>query len=231
MRGRSLPVSIPRRIGTDYVRLSATIPSIPIERTMELGAVAAARNASRRARRESLCSARLSPLRRKSCQSSGAFFSDLAQMIRDAKAAPLDQIKDFRRVLVLAKLPGPLRRLLWWLGFSIGRQRGNYFGTFAVLTVSAFGAELIRPIAVSPMFLTYGMIGADQRCPVRLMFDHRVVDGVPVARALVRLEAILNTTIVEELRTLAAAAAPIPAAGMEPASYLVKLPAEENSPP
>ena len=69
------------------------------------------------------------------------------------------------------------------------------------------------------------MIGADQRCPVRLMFDHRVVDGVPVARALVRLEAILNTTISEELRTLAAAAAPIPATGMEPASYLAKLPA------
>ena len=100
-----------------------------------------------------------------------------------------------------------------------------------VSTVSAFGAELFHPIAVAPMFLTYGMIGADQRCPVRLMFDHRVVDGVPVARALVRLEAILNTTIIEELRTMVAAAAPIPAAGMEPASYLAKLPAKENSPP
>ncbi len=45
MRGRSLPVSIPRRIVTDYMRLSATMPSVPIERTMDLGAVAAARNA------------------------------------------------------------------------------------------------------------------------------------------------------------------------------------------
>jgi len=63
------------------------------------------------------------------------------------------------------------------------------------------------------------------------MFDHRVVDGVPVACALVRLEAILKTTISEELRTMAAVGAPILAAGMEPASYLAKLPAEDNSPP
>jgi len=133
--------------------------------------------------------------------------------------------------LPLRDCRGRCVRLLWWLGFSIGRQRGSYFGTFVVSTVSAFGAELFHPIAVAPMFLTYGMIGADQRCPVRLMFDHRVVDGVPVAGALVRLEAILNTTIIEELRTMAAAAAPIPAAAMEPASYLAKLPAKENSPP
>jgi hypothetical protein len=156
---------------------------------------------------------------------------NLAQMIRHAKEAPLDQIKDFRRVLAIAKLPGPVRRLLWWLGFSIGRQRGNYFGTFVVSTVSAFGGELIHPIAVAPMFLTYGMIGADHRCPVRLMFDHRVVDGVPVARALVRLEAILNTTIIEELRTMGAAAAPTSAAGMEHAPFPSKRPAKANAPP
>jgi hypothetical protein len=52
-----------------------------------------------------------------------------------------------------------------------------------------------------------------------------------VARALVRLEAILNTTILEELRTARAAAAPSPAAGVEPAAYPAKLPAKENSPP
>ena len=143
---------------------------------------------------------------------------DIAQTIRHAKEAPLDEIKDFRRVLAIAKLPGPLRRLLWWLGFSIGRQRGNYFGTVVISTVSAFGAELIHPLAVAPVFLTYGIIGADHRCTVRLIFDHRVFDGVLVARALVRLEAILNTTIIEELRTIEAAAAPTPAAGMEPAA-------------
>jgi len=97
--------------------------------------------------------------------------------------------------------------------------------------VSAFGGELIHPIAVAPMFLTYGMIGADHRCPVRLMFDHRVVDGVPVARALVRLEAVLNTTIIEELRTMGAAAAPTSAAGMEHAPFPSKRPAKANAPP
>jgi nucleoid-associated protein YgaU len=63
------------------------------------------------------------------------------------------------------------------------------------------------------------------------MFDHRGVDGVPAARALVRIEAILNTTILEELRTARAAAAPPPAARVETAAYPAKLPANENSPP
>lgn len=274
MRGRSIPVSIPRRIVTDYMRLSATIPSIPIERTMDLGAVAAARDAcSPRppwvalfGNAFALTAQEFPELRRIFLKwpwphlyeypASVAMFAidrvyrgepcvlpcmikepavcrirDLARIIRHAKEAPLDEIKAFRRVLGMAKLPGPVRRLLWWLGFSIGHQRGNYFGTFVVSTVSAFGAELIHPIAVTPIFLTYGIIGADHRCPVRLMFDHRVVDGVPVARALVRLEAILNTTILEELRTARAAAAPSPAAGVEPAAYPAKLPAKENSPP
>ncbi len=155
---------------------------------------------------------------------------DLAQMIRHAKEAPLDEIKDFQRVLGIAKLPAPVRRLLWWLGFTIGRQRGNYFGTFVVSTVSASGAELIHPIAVAPFFLTYGMIAADHHCPVRLMFDHRVVDGVPIARALVRLEAILNTTIIDELRT-GGTAAPAPAGGIEPPPYLAELPVGQNSAP
>ena len=136
MLGRSLPVSIPRRIVTDYVRLSATIPSIPIERTMDLGAVAAARNAcSPRppwvalfGKAFALTAQELPELRRVFLKwpwphlyeypASVAMFAidrvyhdepvvlprmvknpaawrigDLAQMIRDAKAAPLDEIK------------------------------------------------------------------------------------------------------------------------------------------
>jgi hypothetical protein len=44
MRGRSIPVSIPRRIVADYMRLAATIPSVPAERMMNVSTVAAARN-------------------------------------------------------------------------------------------------------------------------------------------------------------------------------------------
>ena len=44
MRGRSIPLSVPRRlvVGTDT---AMTIPSVPIERVMDLSAVIVARNA------------------------------------------------------------------------------------------------------------------------------------------------------------------------------------------
>lgn len=272
MRGRSIPVSIPRRIVTDYLRLAATIPSVPVERTMNLGAVAQARAACALrpawvaifAKAYALTAEEFPELRRvylkwpwphlyeypKSVvvfaidrsyhgepvvlprmikDPAARGIGDIAQMIRHAKEAPLDEIKDFRRALAVAKLPGPLRRPLWWLGFSIGRQRGNYFGTVVISTVSAFGAELVHPLAVAPIFLTYGIIGADHRCTVRFMFDHRVFDGVAVARALVRLEAVLNTTIIGELRTMELAAAPTPSAGAGPASGLSIVPAKGNS--
>lgn len=269
MRGLSIPVSIPRRIVADYVRLSATIPSVPAERTMGLGAAAVARDAcSPRpawvaifAKAFALTAQEFPELRRAYLKwpwphlyeypATVAMFAidrvhhgeacvlprvikdpaaysidDLSQLIRHAKRAPLNEIKDFRRVLAMAKLPGLVRRLLWWLGFSIGRQRANYFGTVVISTVSGFGAELLHPIAVTPVFLTYGIIGADHRCAVRFMFDHRVFDGVLVARALVRLEAILNTTIVEELRAAAAAAALARSAGIKAAQDLARLQAE-----
>jgi pyruvate/2-oxoglutarate dehydrogenase complex dihydrolipoamide acyltransferase (E2) component len=38
---------------------------------------------------------------------------------------------------------------------------------------------------------------------VRIIYDHRVMDGATVARALGRLEEILNSVILEEVRSLA----------------------------
>jgi hypothetical protein len=39
------------------------------------------------------------------------------------------------------------------------------------------------------------------------MYDHRVMDGATIARALGRMEEILNSVILEELRSLPRAAA------------------------
>jgi hypothetical protein len=129
---------------------------------------------------------------------------EIARIIRHAEKAPLDEIKEFKRTLGVAKMPCPMRRLLWWMGSNIGRQHANYFGTYVVSTVSSCGGELIHPIAATPMLLTYGIIDADGRCTARFIFDHRVMDGVAAARALHRLELILNTVIVEELCATAA---------------------------
>lgn len=251
MRGRSIPLSIPRRIVADFMRLAATIPSVPVERMMNLSAVMAARNAcSPRppwigifTKAYALTAQEFPELRRvflkwpwphlyeypttvamisidrdyhgEPCvlmrmikDPAAANVSEIARIIRHATEAPLDEIKEFRRALGFAKLPGPLRRLLWWIGFNIGRQRGNFFGTVVVSTVSAFGTDAIHPLALTPIFLTYEIIGPDARFPVRMIFDHRVFDGVVVARALARLEAILNSAVVEELRAAAVVDAP-----------------------
>jgi len=71
---------------------------------------------------------------------------ELVDILRHFHEAPLREIKEFRRVLMFGRLPWPLRRLLMWIGLNIGRQRPNFFGTFALSVYSALGAEsLLKP--------------------------------------------------------------------------------------
>src|SRR5262249_15352913 len=69
-------------------------------------------------------------------------------------AAPdrVEEVRDFRGLLGVSALPRPIRRSLWWLGLNIGRQRANYFGTFAVSVYSSLGAESLHPL--SPLTAT-----------------------------------------------------------------------------
>ena len=50
-----------------------------------------------------------------------------------------------------------------------------------------------------------GVIGPDGKVDVRLTYDHRVLDGATVARALGELERVLACEILAELRYLQAA--------------------------
>jgi len=123
----------------------------------------------------------------------------IAERIRQAQTAPLEQIKDFRRALWLSGLPRPLRRLLWWLSLNCSRWRGNVCGTFGLSTYSALGAESLHPLSPLTVTLNYGVIDPQGQVPVRLIYDHRVFDGATAARALQRLEEVLNTLIRSEL--------------------------------
>lgn len=126
--------------------------------------------------------------------------AETSALLRFAATAPLDDVKPFRRALRIAKLPLPLRRLMWWVALNVGRKRANYFGTFAVSVYSALGAESLHPLSPLTTLLNYGVFAADGSCDVRIVYDHRVLDGANVARALARLEEVLRTTIVDELR-------------------------------
>ncbi len=244
--GRTLPLSLPRRFITDLVHFARKVPSVPVERAMDLGPVVEARKAvvprpswvalfSKAyafvcAANPELRRAYLSfpwprlyepamnvasiAIERPVGDENGVFFgrirspeqkgvAELDAELRHFKEAPIASIGAFRQALRLSRLPRPLRRLGWWIGLNAWpRKRAHYFGTFGVSVYSGLGAASLHPLSPLTTTLNYGVIGADGRVNVRLIYDHRVLDGATVARALEHLERVLRCEIVAELRYL-----------------------------
>jgi hypothetical protein len=117
------------------------------------------------------------------------------------KDRPVQSVGRYRRALRVSRLPRPLRRLLWWFGLNAsGAKRAKWMGTFGVSVYSALGAESLHPISPLTTTLTYGVIRSSGRVTVRVVYDHRVMDGATIARALALLEELLNGEILAELR-------------------------------
>jgi hypothetical protein len=129
---------------------------------------------------------------------------ELARRLRAFQETPVAEQKYFRRALRLTRLPRPLRRLIIWLGLNAASHRIRHFGTFGLSVYSALGAESLHPLAPLTALVNYGVFTADGDVDVRVVYDHRVLDGATVARALGRLEEVLTGPITEELRALAA---------------------------
>lgn len=131
--------------------------------------------------------------------------------IRHGKTAPIADVPMFRKIMRATRLPLPLRRLSWAIGLNFGRQRGNWFGSFAVSSVAAYGGGELHPITPGPFIVSYGLVEPGQTIHVVIRWDHRVTDAAPIARVLTRLEQVLNTEIAAELR--AAGSKPIRVVG------------------
>ncbi len=125
---------------------------------------------------------------------------EVSRRIREFQNVPVAECVAFRQALRVGGLPKPARRLLWWLGLNIGRQRANHFGTFGVTAYSALGAESLHPLYVSSTTVNYGVIDPDGNVNVRVVYDHRVIDGADVARALNLLESELTCATLAELQ-------------------------------
>jgi hypothetical protein len=115
--------------------------------------------------------------------------------------SPVTEIRAFRRAMAIGKLPGVLRRPAMWAGYNMPRWRANYFGTFTVTSVAFKGSEFLYVPTLTTSLLTFGVFGPDGRTPVRMVIDHRVMDGMEFAAILARLEAIMNGPILQELRS------------------------------
>jgi hypothetical protein len=133
--------------------------------------------------------------------------AEIDEHLRRYKEDPVESFGLFRRALTISRLPRPLRRLVWWIGLnSSGPKRAQRMGTFGVSVYSALGAESFNHLTPLTSTLTYGVIRPYGWVPVRVIYDHRVMDGATVARALARMEEILNREILGEVEGGRAAA-------------------------
>jgi hypothetical protein len=248
--GRTLSLSLPRRLVCDLVHFAHKVPTVPVQRLINVSALEPLR--LQLSPRPSWCtlftkalalvSVDFPELRRaylsfpwarlyehpESIASvaterefqgeNGVFFAhflapekrpllDLEADLRRFKTEPVTSIPDFQITLAICRLPLLVRRFAWWYVTHFrGYRKATWLGTFGVSVYSSLGAESLHPLSPVTTTMNYGVIGDNGDVPVRLIYDHRVMDGATVARALARLDEVLNGAIVSEMRTLLAKA-------------------------
>ena len=238
--GRSLALSLPRRFICDLLHFARKVPTVPVQRRMNLAQlvaarehadprpswcaiftkayamVAAARPELRRAYlsfpwphlyEHSISVASIAIERRVGDEDAVLFVQirgpenhrpdQLDDYLKEVKARPVQEVGTFRRTLRVSRFPRPLRRLLWWIGLNVsGYRRARNWGTFGISVYSSLGAESLHPLSPLTTALNYGVIAEDGTVDVRIVYDHRVLDGSSVARALAQLEDVLNGPLV-----------------------------------
>jgi hypothetical protein len=124
----------------------------------------------------------------------------LDQFIRQHTTSPIEEIACFRRALRVSKLPLPIRRLAWMAAlYGDGSIRAQVFGTFGISVVGSLGAAGLHLLSPLTTTLNYGTFEPDGSLDVRITYDHRVLDGAPLARAMAALEEVLHGEILTEL--------------------------------
>jgi hypothetical protein len=119
---------------------------------------------------------------------------------------PVENFRNFRDAILLARMPKVIRRFFWWLALNVlPRRRARHFGTFGLTTMSPFGAKTLEVPSLWSAFLHYGTITETGEVPVGVAFDHRVMDGAVVGYTLLEMEQVLHHNIVAELRAMRAA--------------------------
>lgn len=135
--------------------------------------------------------------------------SQLQEALDFYKQAPVENVGFFRQALRVSSAPTPIRRLLWWSTLNVsGYKRAKRFGTFGLSSYGALGAESLHPISPLTTTLTFGPIDPSGLVNVKIIYDHRLLDGAFIARRLRDIEDLLHGPILEEL----ARAEPLPEA-------------------
>ncbi|MEW4567050.1 hypothetical protein AB1L88_04215 [Tautonia sp. JC769] len=242
-KGRSLPLSGPRRFILDMMHYASKVPSVPVGRTMNLGPLAEARRShplrpswavlflkgfgivceAHPPLRHALLSvpnlrlyehpfsiASLAMEREHDGEPVivvGLFraperqsIAELQKSLDEYRTWPIEKVGFFRQMLRISGYPAPIRRFLWWSTLHVsGPKRAKRLGTFGLSSYGSLGAESYHPISPLTTTLTYGPIDPDGRVTVKLIYDHRILDGAQIARRLGDLEAALLGPVRDEL--------------------------------
>jgi hypothetical protein len=242
--GRRLSLGSSRALVLDLLRLSQRVPVFPVERPMELAAVAAAREACPQriswvvlfAKALSLTTREIPELRRSyitwpwphlyECEQNVAMvtvnrqyggedrlfwlrlvspettpLTGLQKQLERGTAGDVEEV--FRQQLQFSMVPAFLRRLIWWGRMNLWpSRRACWLGTFGLSVLASQGCYNRQPPHFLTSCLSYGPLDDRGRMPVTLICDHRVLDGVAAARAIVLLEKNLCGPIAAELRQL-----------------------------
>jgi hypothetical protein len=124
----------------------------------------------------------------------------IQRALQHFQEADVWSVGTFRLALRFGRLPSLLQRLLLWHKLDVsGRRRIKYMGTFGMTNYGMLGAESLHPLGPQSTVLTLGPLAPNGDITVKLVYDHRVLDGAYVARCLQHLEDLLHTTILDEL--------------------------------
>ncbi len=128
---------------------------------------------------------------------------DLQRRLASFTTGPIEST--FQKQLRFTALPALLRRVIWWWNLNlVGDKRAKRLGTFLLTTVAGRGAETQHPPSLLTSCISYGPLDENGHCRVRLVYDHRLMDGAFVADRLAELESELRGEILQELRMLTA---------------------------
>ena len=117
------------------------------------------------------------------------------------RKAPIEEIKQFRHQIQFAKAPKMVRRLAWWALFNlVPQKRASHMGTFGISISGYKGCyAATHHLGTNTTILGVDPLPKNGVSRIVLTFDHRVIDGTPVTRALQQLHHMLTTTIKVEL--------------------------------
>ena len=128
---------------------------------------------------------------------------EIDRLLKEARERPIDEIPAFRRQLCFARMPGPIRRLLYSFAMNwTGYQRVRHLGTFGMSVLASMGIANISTWVPWSTMIHYTPFDETGSMFLRIAIDHRVLDGLEVAYALREMEQALNSVILDEVRQM-----------------------------